>query len=281
MSRLTADQWHGALRAKVTSTMNLQAIFGGSLDFFIILSSMCGVLGTYSQGTYCAGNAFLDAFARSQTSCQTVVRSIDLGMVAGEGITSHDDALAFATRQGLRSMTLEDLTAIIDFAIQDREDHQTAERQIIHGVLKKNPQLGTGKHGQETPDAKFSHIWMDSDRERRSGCAAEAGDFDVQSALRAATTPDMATNAIMTAMRPMIAQSLAISEKGERSVASYGVASLTAVELRNWIASHLGSHVETLEIMSSRPMVQLAEGVARKSRLVDPAIFNTGEAVLE
>ena len=268
----------------MTGTINLQAIFGGSLDFLILLSSVCGVLGTYSQGTYCAGNTFLDAFARSQTSCQTVVRSINLGMVAGEGIASPEDALAFATRQGVRSMTLEDLMAVIDFAIQDREAQNTAEKQIIHGVLKGSPHLETSKHGQETPDAKFSHIWTDSDRQRRSGRVTEASDFDVQSALRAATISDMATNAIVTAIRPMIAQLLAISEtdlQAERSVASYGVDSLTAVELRNWVASHLSSHVETLEIMGSKPMVQLAEGIARKSRLVNAGIFSTGETGLE
>ena len=242
------------------------------------------MLGTYSQGTYCAGNAFLDAFARSQISCQTVVRSIDLGMVAGEGIASHDDAVAFATRQGVRSMTLDDLTAVIDFAIQDREAQKPAETQIIHGVLKENPNLETREHGQETPDAKFSHIWTDSDRERRSRRVTEAGEFDVQSALRAATSSDMATKTIETALRPMIAQLLAISEndiRAERSIASYGVDSLTAVELRDWIASRLSSHVETLELMGSIPMVQLAEGIARKSRLVHTGIFNTGEAGLE
>ena len=287
---MTAEQWHAGLQAKVNGTINLQAMFGGSLDFLILLSSVSGVLGTYSQGTYCAGNTFLDAFARSQTSSQTVVRSIDLGIVVGEGIASHDDAVAFATRHGIRPMTLEELTAVIDSAIQnqDREAHRpSAEKQIIHDVLvtETTPpphlHLNPSPHSHHEPpptkpalDAKYSHIVSTTatpTTENRSDA------LDIQSALMSASTPATATHLILSALLTKITHLLALSETPDlqqhRSLASYGLDSLTAVELRNWIAAVLGGRVEMVEMMGSGSMVGLAEGITRKSRFVRRGIF--------
>jgi emericellamide synthase (highly reducing iterative type I polyketide synthase) len=57
------------------------------------------------------------------------------------------------------------------------------------------------------------------------------------------------------------------------SVASYGLDSLVSVELQNWVSRFLGGHVQTFELMSSMSMVQLAEVVARRSRLVPAGVF--------
>ena len=292
---MTAEQWHAGLQPKVTGTIQLQAIFGGSLDFLILLSSVCGVLGTYSQGTYCAGNTFLDAFARSQISSQTVVRSIDLGMVVGEGIASHEDAVAFATRQGVRPMTLEELTAVIDSAIQNQEleaHRPAADNQIIHDVLVTEPpppppsphfHLDPGLHSHHEPpptittalDAKYSHI-VGTTTTTTTNNRSDA--LDIQSALLSVTTLAAATHLILSALLTKLTHLLALSETPDlqqhRSLASYGLDSLTAVELRNWIAAVLGGRVEMIEMMGSVSMVCLAEGIARKSRFVRRGVFS-------
>lgn len=292
---MTAEQWYAGLEAKVTGTINLQAIFGGSLDFLILLSSVCGVLGTYSQGTYCAGSTFLDAFARSQISSQIVVRSIDLGMVVGEGIASHDDAVAFATRKGVRPMTLEELTAVIDSAIQNqnREAHcPAAYKQIIHNVLvtEMNPphfHFDPSPHSHHEPptktattlDAKFSHIFSTTTTATTDTATDNRSDaLDIQSALLSATTLATATHLILSALSTKLTHLLALSETPDlqqhRSLASYGLDSLTAVELRNWIATVLGGRVEMVEMMGSGSMVGLAEGITRKSRFVRKGVFS-------
>jgi hypothetical protein len=58
------DRWRAAMSPKVHGTWNIHEVFGGSLDFFVLLSSSAGIIGSFGQGNYCAGNTFLDAFAR-------------------------------------------------------------------------------------------------------------------------------------------------------------------------------------------------------------------------
>lgn len=62
--KLTYEQWRAAVEPKVNGTWNLHEVFADSIDFFILLSSAAGIFGSFSQGNYCAGNTFQDAFAR-------------------------------------------------------------------------------------------------------------------------------------------------------------------------------------------------------------------------
>ncbi len=57
------EQWRAAIDPKVRGTLNVHEVFGDSLDFFVLLSSSAGIIGSFSQGNYCAGSTFEDAFA--------------------------------------------------------------------------------------------------------------------------------------------------------------------------------------------------------------------------
>ena len=48
----------------------------------------------------------------------------------------------------------------------------------------------------------------------------------------------------------------------------YGVDSLVAVELRSWLSKHLGADIEVLDIMGDGSIAQLADMVARSSKLL-------------
>jgi len=55
------------LSAKVTGTLVLDAIFGGgSLDFFVLFSSLSAIKPGFGQVAYAAANAFVDAFVHSE-----------------------------------------------------------------------------------------------------------------------------------------------------------------------------------------------------------------------
>jgi NAD(P)-dependent dehydrogenase (short-subunit alcohol dehydrogenase family) len=64
VEKMGYEQWRTAMEPKVLGTWNIHEVFGNSLDFFVLLSSSGGVIGSFSQGNYCAGNTFQDAFAR-------------------------------------------------------------------------------------------------------------------------------------------------------------------------------------------------------------------------
>ena len=71
---MTNEQWHTAVNPKVEGTWNIHnALLGkdAELDFFLMTSSISGSVGTATEANYCAGNYFLDLFARkSFSSCR-------------------------------------------------------------------------------------------------------------------------------------------------------------------------------------------------------------------
>lgn len=76
VENMTYQDWRIAMEPKVYGTWNLHEAFGSSLDFFVLLSSSGGIVGSFSQGNYCAGNTFQDAFARYRAGLQLSGKSL-------------------------------------------------------------------------------------------------------------------------------------------------------------------------------------------------------------
>ncbi|KAK5993761.1 Highly reducing polyketide synthase cm3B [Cladobotryum mycophilum] len=266
MEFTTRLQWYQNNTA--LGTLDLFAEIGKDLDFFLLLGSAAAVIGTHGQGNYCASNTFQDAFARYQASLGCPVRAIDVGLVQDEDVSfENSDLLAKLSSHGLQPHSKEELFSVLNYAIQNPVAETTAQAQILCGTRR------TVTEGS-SPDAKFSHLWAGSTPDITK--TSDNSDIDVQSALQKASTSTAAVEATYTSMKQKLARLLAISPKEvqpDRSVASYGVDSLISVELRNWITGHLRSHVQTLELMSSMDMMQLAEVVAKRSRFVPVGTF--------
>lgn len=65
----TLQQYKSITDAKVKGTINLHlATLNQALEFFTMTSSIVTMIGTATQGSYCAGNAFQDSFPRFRAS---------------------------------------------------------------------------------------------------------------------------------------------------------------------------------------------------------------------
>jgi L-ascorbate metabolism protein UlaG (beta-lactamase superfamily) len=73
------ENWKTSVHSKVTGTKNLHEVLSHfPLDFFVITSSVSGVLGTPGQSNYAAGDTYLDVFARHRHSHRQKAVSIVL-----------------------------------------------------------------------------------------------------------------------------------------------------------------------------------------------------------
>ncbi|KAK3361806.1 polyketide synthase, partial [Lasiosphaeria ovina] len=61
------EDYEQVIRPKVSDTWNVHNALensGVKLDYFVVLSSAAGILGSRGQGAYAAANTFLDAFVQ-------------------------------------------------------------------------------------------------------------------------------------------------------------------------------------------------------------------------
>jgi len=271
---MTFEQWSNGIQAKVTGTIKLYAVFGKSVDFFTMLSSVVGVQGTYAQVNYNAANAFQDAFARSCAAQNLPARSLDLSIVADEGQGAQAESIEFLERHGLRQISLDVVIAAVHYTILNPVASSPAHAQILCGFRQEHPDSGTKIAALQRADARFSHIWIRPSEDKSAG--VKDGEYDVQSALQSSTSPQMAIQAVFTALKQHISQLLDVGESDiqpDRTVASYGLDSLTAIELKKWVNTRLSSAVQTLEIMNPISILNFAGLVARRSRLVNATVF--------
>lgn len=276
MDNMSYEQWRAAMEPKVTGTMNLHQVFRDTLDFFILLSSVSGIIGSYAQGNYSAGNTFQDSLARHRASLGLPARSIDVGFVEGEGYTAENQAAAeFVSRQGLRSYKFKEFLATINEAIQNPLALDPSEAQLLCGISRADPSSRAKEAALQRPDPKFSHMWTKNNYQLSA--KAESTQLSIQAMVGSATTADEVKQATQLAIKMKLSRLLALPEdeiSTDRAVASYGMDSLIAVELRNWILTQLESHVQMFELMSSITFAELSNMVAKRSRLVAAGLFS-------
>ncbi|KAK0758949.1 hypothetical protein N5P37_008436 [Trichoderma harzianum] len=263
---VTYSQWSTTVEPTAKGIISLQEAFGPNLDFYILLNRTSSVVGGPEQSVTDAIGAFRDSFAQSQARLGFPVKAIDIGTMHKDGPARGDEDMLPSS--DVRPQTIEEVLAVINYAMQN----PVAKGQIICGARQFAPDPSSPT--TQRPDARFSHIWSRTAPRASKGGNDDA--FDVQAALRSSSSGDAAIEAVFTGLKQKLARLLAVATteiQPDRAVSTYGVDSLVAVELRNWITGHLGGHVQMLELMSSLSIMQLSEVIAKRSRLVPASVF--------
>ena len=267
---MTVEDFHETIRCKVQGTWNLHDIAIEKqlqLDFFTLLSSASGVIGQKSQANYAAGNVFLDSFAAYRHGLGLAACSVDLGVVEDVGYISERASLAARLEKKSWGGINEGLLhKILKFSILQQTStinpHSTT--QMITGIpvpLEADSEL--------LLDARFGCLCFG-----QPGIAAPDGQDGSRAAqafitmVKAKTDQATLVAEAIDLFNRQFTKSLGLNEPMEpaQPLSVYGLDSLSAVELRNWIRTQLGSEITTFEILSATSLVTLCEKVIMKMK---------------
>jgi acyl transferase domain-containing protein/NADPH:quinone reductase-like Zn-dependent oxidoreductase/acyl carrier protein len=130
LSGMTAEQIARVLRPKVDAAWNLhEATEHLDLSFFVLYSSIAGVVGNPGQANYAAANAFLDAVAHHRRRAGLPATSLSWGpWRGGGGMTGElrDTDLARLRREGLIPLGDDTGMALFDSALAGGHAHTVA-----------------------------------------------------------------------------------------------------------------------------------------------------------
>lgn len=140
--QMTFEDWFDATEPKVRGTWNLHEASGmlnANLDFFVLMSSLSGIIGQTGQANYAAANTFLDAFAGYRNALGLPCVSIDLGAMEGVGYLSENGELLKKMQgTGWRSVTEEAFLKTLRIAIETPFSAKSKHCQHINGSLSSH-----------------------------------------------------------------------------------------------------------------------------------------------
>lgn len=266
LENMSIDDYNAATFPKVQGTWNLHQHLNSDLEFFIMLSSLAGVIGNPSQSNYTAGGAFQDALAIYRVGKGLPGVSLDIGAVKNVGyVASNKSIHDRLERTGYRLLGENEILSALESAIL------YPCPQIMVGINT------TGSERHDTilgGDARFDALRymkpanIDNNtskpithHENLAGQLSCVSSLEEASGFVLQVLVNKLVDIFMIPMEEVVDDS--------KSMADFGVDSLVAVELRNMLAVQAGAEISIFDIMQSSSLAVLSHTVASASIYVD------------
>ncbi|KAG5953604.1 Type I Iterative PKS [Claviceps sorghi] len=266
--KMTFQEYNEVVRSKISGALHLnKAVENDDLDFFVLLSSVAGIVGNRGQAAYAGANTFLDALARHRHQKGLAATSINLTAVEDVGYLANNASRKMEVFRNISggSISEREVLALVEAAISG----QISDGQCITGLELDTP--------TSLPfwaaDGKFSVI-----REKVLASGVEnpsevSSDVSLAERLKRLPSLDKAVEMVASEIGAKLASILMMAQedmeahKTSMSITAFGLDSLNAIELRNWIGKELQAHLQVLELLTSGRLTDLAGLVLKKSRL--------------
>jgi aryl carrier-like protein len=273
---MTYTEWTEATRSKTDASWYLHKHLPKGMDFFVLMSSLCGIVGNLGQANYAAGNTYQDGLAHYRISRGEKAASLDIGAMASVGIIAEN--MDFMGLMGhdedvIRIVQEEEFHAVLDIYLGPDAPAAGSEigAQALIGL--STPQVYIDKR-IELPSLLAQRLYApiarlgsrDSRAMTSSGQGADGINFS--KAFRAATSHDEASSVVLTALLSKLSRALSVAPEDldtSKPLHQYGVDSLVAVELRNWFGKEFEASVTVLKIMNAVDMRAVAALVVSES----------------
>ncbi|OGM42335.1 hypothetical protein ABOM_007875 [Aspergillus bombycis] len=278
--RMSYDQWVTATRPKVQGTWNLHELLPTELDFFIVLSSLAGIIGSVSQANYAAGNTFQDALVHYRRQKGLAAQSLDLGMMKGIGyVEEHQEARVRTSQVRVTSIEEQQFMHALRCALSRTVDgNEALAAQILVGAGSGGLQQLV-KQTDDSADfywlrslAAFSYLQqMDIQRQDAAGGDGQEETSHLPTQLTLCKSMDEANDMAQQLLLAKIAKHISVPATDintDKPIHAYGVDSLVAVELRNWLSMELKSELTIFDLTGSDPISEVTKKIASRSKLV-------------
>jgi acyl transferase domain-containing protein/NADPH:quinone reductase-like Zn-dependent oxidoreductase len=268
---MNIEDWSAVTRPKVQGTWNLHnatTASGCELDFFLLFSSLSGVVGQVGQANYASANTFLDAFVQYRTSKNLPCTAIDLGAMEGIGfLANNQELLKKMQGTGWTAVSESELLAALPLAMmspstrsqrsQQKEDTTAAGSTFLLGVKMAVP---LGSQDSSARAKRDPRIAVYQNMGNGGGTKASSSAPDALRTFLSTVKKDPSLLRSTETVKFLALEvgkklcSLVLADDSDlemtANAADFGLDSLVAVEMRAWWKVTFGLDISTLDMVS-------------------------------
>ncbi|CAH0056839.1 unnamed protein product [Clonostachys solani] len=273
LETMSFEDYRSSFQIKADGSLHLYRAFSStSLRFFILLSSIVGVVGTSGQANYNAGNVTQDIFSQIHGGDSCRFTSLDIGWVPNTHLVADYEVRKNSVRRaGLHPVLPQALYNFFDHTIAATA---TTERtsQVIIGIESKDAAQSIAVNGNVYSPLFCHVIHSATDVKKPSDGATQTfsevvatGDFDL--------IVDFISRRFMAQLARLLYVDVSTIDRFLTSLLVLGVDSLVAIELRNWVQREFDASVQSSEIFTDQSVYTLSEKIATRSRAISNLEF--------
>ncbi|KAJ5494215.1 Acyl transferase/acyl hydrolase/lysophospholipase [Penicillium fimorum] len=274
--KLSFADYQTVVMPRVNGIWNVQQSLittDASVDFFVSLSSASSFIGNMGQSPYAASGTFMAALSQYPETAKMRCSTIDLPVVRGIGYLSDEKKRETVSKQlGTDSVDATDIRGLVTAAIRNEFD-VSFEGHCVAGFegIKSTP---ASAQPFWVNDAKLSHL-LRLCTLGGGGALTELAQNNTEIspalAIRQSKTREAAELIIGSAVLTKISSILMRPREDLDPAAPimvYGLDSLVAIEIRNWITRELEANLQILVILTSDSIPALSETILKKSGIL-------------
>ncbi|ESZ91648.1 putative polyketide synthase [Sclerotinia borealis F-4128] len=277
-TNMSHEDWVASTNPKVRGSWNLHTVLPGGLNFFILISSISGIVGSAGQANYAAGNTYMDALAHYRNALGERAVALDLGVMLDHGFLATNDALRNRILSAglLRGISSSELLAILDHYCDPTSpisSLHTAQVAIGLAPASEFRAASLQAHSSHLSLPFYRHIFAgaaEPDQEASGDKFLEARrrqDFvSAKSPSDAGVIVSQALLERLATMTPGLRDRMDVKHLDER-IQTFGVDSLQAIELRSWFAREFAADIPIFVILGEETLASIGLLVAEKSKL--------------
>lgn len=271
--RMSLQDWKVSTDPKTRGSWNLHELLPKGMDFFILASSISGIMGQATQINYAAGNTYQDSLAKYRLSIGEKGVALDLGILATGGLVSQSEGLAerLAAENVYTVLSEPEILALFEYFCDPTLRIDEMPSQVVSGFADpalQNPQASNFPPAYSHPFWRQTLIRKvgdeDSRRKAGSGNSGVVGfSLDMKKAGSSAQMIEMVAGALADQICSLV-MTPRTEINMEEPLHAAGADSLSAVYLRNWIMKQFAVEVAVFDILGDMSIIALATFIIRE-----------------
>ncbi|KAF2475207.1 putative polyketide synthase [Lindgomyces ingoldianus] len=280
LSDMTVDDLQSSIAPKYQGTQNLVEVFRNTdLDFFVMLSSLSGIVGLPGQANYAAGNTYQDHVAHGDDfGCWKNVKSLDMAVLSDTHVIPKEQQMKLL-RRGILSISNEVLFPYLDYAMDTRKTGGSTN-QILIGLDMQAASEDNKSFYSRNPI--FSQVFASNQHGRVSPSSTITKTPIEKLQLLCLESPEDRGNLIADAIREKVSLLVAMNYDNiniATPIVNFGLDSLIAIELKNWITKVLHAPMQTSDILDSPSIAALTKVIMQRMEPIVSQVKDTAGAL--